>query len=82
MRCKTKSKQFVVMGAKRDMLIHMVNNSGMQKKDLAAAIGIAENTLRNWENGTTYPRPTIQQVDKMCDLFGCDRELLIIALEQ
>ena len=43
-------------------------NAKMTQADVAKSLGVAVSTVRNWENGNTFPnQPTIE---KICELYG------------
>ena len=43
-------------------------NMGLSQREAAEKIGIYIDTLRNYENGRTYPdQPTIE---RMCEVYG------------
>lgn len=43
-------------------------NAGLTQTDVAAILGVAVSTVRNWENGTTFPKQPA--IEKMCELYG------------
>lgn len=43
-------------------------NKGYTQAIAAKALGINVNTLKNWENGTTYPKQP--QIEKICEVYG------------
>lgn len=43
--------------------------AGLTQRDIAAALGVSEQTVRNWEQGKHDPRLTIPQVKKLCRLL-------------
>lgn len=47
-------------------------NAGLTQKEAAEKIGVAQSTLRNWENGSTDPK--LAQFMMMCQLYNvsCD----------
>lgn len=50
-------------------------NKNIQQKDAAHALGIAVDTLRNWEAGKTYP--DVPQIKKIEELYGVPYSELI-----
>ena len=50
-------------------------NAGFTQKGAAERLGISNKTLCNWENGLTMP--SIQQVQRLCDLYGVTYDNLI-----
>ena len=43
--------------------------AGLTQRDIADALGVSEQTVRNWEQGKHDPRLTIPQVKKLCRLL-------------
>lgn len=43
-------------------------NKGYTQAVAAKELGINVNTLKNWENGTTYPKQP--QIEKICEVYG------------
>ena len=43
-------------------------NKNMQQQDAASVLGITVDTLRNWENGKTFPN--VPQIKKIEELYG------------
>ena len=50
-------------------------NAGFTQKEAAARLGVSNGTLCNWENGISFPY--IQQVYKICELYGVSLDNLI-----
>ena len=52
---------------------------GMQQKELAAAIGVTQQTISEWEHGKKDPSG--ERLDKLAELFGVSRnELLCLSV--
>ena len=47
----------------------------MSQRDLAERVGVTEASVSNWTTGTKIPRA--DTIDKICDVFGCNRSDLI-----
>lgn len=47
-------------------------NAGLTQKEAAEKLGVAQSTLRNWENGSTDPK--LPQFMALCRIYdvGCD----------
>lgn len=43
-------------------------NKNMMQQTAAHALGVTVDTLRNWENGKTFP--TVPQIKKIEELYG------------
>lgn len=43
-------------------------NKGLTQKQVANAIGRSASTIKNWENGTSFPKQP--DIEKVCDLYG------------
>lgn len=43
-------------------------NAGFTQAEVAEKIGVAPSTLRNWENGITFPKQPA--IEKMCELYN------------
>ena len=50
-------------------------NACLSQKEAAARLGIGNKTLGSWENGVSFPR--IDQVEKLCALYGCSYDDLV-----
>ena len=43
-------------------------NVGMSREGVAKAVGVSLSTIKNWENGITFP--TQPQIEKLCGIYG------------
>ena len=43
-------------------------NAGLTQANVAEKLGVAVSTVRNWENGTTFPKQPA--IEKMCELYS------------
>ena len=43
-------------------------NAGYTQEEAAKELGVATSTLRNWENGKSYPKQPA--IEKMCTLYN------------
>jgi DNA-binding XRE family transcriptional regulator len=43
---------------------------GLTQKDIAVALGKAEQSVRNWEHGKVEPKLTIAETKKLCEMLG------------
>lgn len=43
---------------------------GLTQKQVAEALQVSEQTVRNWEHGKTVPSLTISQTKRLCALLG------------
>ncbi len=50
-------------------------NAGLTQKEAAAALGISNKTLCNWENGISFPKA--DKVEKICSLYGVSYDNII-----
>lgn len=49
-------------------------NANLSRAEAAAKIGVAVSTLKNWENGKTFPnQPKIQ---RLCEVYGISFDVL------
>lgn len=53
--------------------------SGLSQHDLAARMGISRQTISSWETDRT--EPSIQDVQRLADIFGCKKSDLIGAYQ-
>ena len=54
-------------------------SAGMQQKELAAAIGVTQPTISEWEHGKKDPSG--ERLDKLAELFGVSRnEILCLSV--
>ena len=52
----------------------------MTQEQLARKLGVAESTVRRWEEGATKPSPDL--LLQMSDLFGCTTDYLLERTEE
>lgn len=57
-------------------LVKLRTRLSLTQKDLATALGVTEQTVRNWEHGKANPRLSIRQVKELCRLLECSIEEL------
>ena len=50
--------------------------------DVASRLGIADSTVRNWEQGKTVPTLPIAKIPELLKLYGCSLEEFIAAIEE
>ena len=43
-------------------------NKNLSQVEVAEILGVSVSTIKNWENGITFPKP--QYIDKLCELYG------------
>lgn len=56
-------------------LTHFMGLYKMSQKTLATRVGVSEATISNWVKGIKCPR--IDKVDKLCEIFNCNRSDLV-----
>ncbi|MBR3246849.1 MAG: helix-turn-helix domain-containing protein [Clostridiales bacterium] len=61
-----------VMGQNID---YYMNRMGLERKELAKALGVPYSSLTDWMNGNSYPR--IDKIQKMADFFGVEKSDLV-----
>ena len=66
-------KNYNEVFAKR--LLYYIEALNMPQKELAKRMGVSEASVSNWTKGTKVPRA--DKVDKLCDIFGCNRSDLL-----
>ncbi len=49
---------------------------GLTQKQVAAAVGVTDQTVSNWEVGRFEPRLTISQMQALCRILQCSLEEL------
>ncbi len=54
-------------------------NAELTQKDAAAAIGVTERTLQNWETNLTYPK--FSHLAKICEVYGCGLEDIFLPVK-
>lgn len=57
-------------------LVTMRLAAGLTQKDIADALGKAEQSVRNWEHGKVEPKLTIAETKKLCKMLGKTLEQL------
>lgn len=50
-------------------LVKLRTEMGLTQKALADALGVSEQTVRNWERGKSTPTLTIPQIKALCALL-------------
>lgn len=54
---------------------------GLKAEEVAVKLGIAQSTVRNWEQGRTIPKLRIDQIGNLLRLYGCSFEELEQAIK-
>ena len=57
-------------------------NKNLRTVDVASFVGVGESTVRNWEKGRTLPTLSVYQVSKLLELYSCNFEELIEAVDK
>lgn len=52
-------------------------NAGLSQQEAAGKIGVAVSTLRNWENGKTFPNQP--KIERICEVYGITFDVLFFA---
>lgn len=52
-------------------LIPLREKAGLTQEALAAALGVTDHTVRNWEKGRSEPKLSIRQVKALCQALKC-----------
>ncbi len=60
----------------RRNLNRLFTESGRQKKELAAFVGVNDNTVTSWVTGRKVPR--MDKIDRICAFFQAQRKDLIL----
>ncbi|PSB64107.1 XRE family transcriptional regulator [Chroococcidiopsis cubana CCALA 043] len=55
---------------------------GLRTVDIASRLGIAESTVRNWDNGKHSPRVPIEDVPKLLEVYQVSLDELISAAQE
>jgi len=45
--------------------------AGLRAEEVAAQIGVAHSSIRNWEQGRTIPKLRVDQVALLCRIYKC-----------
>jgi putative transcriptional regulator len=56
--------------------------TGLRAEDVAAEIGVAYSTIRNWEQGRTVPTLGVFQMQKLTQLYECNLDELAQAVRE
>lgn len=67
-----------MLGNKRVMgknILFYMDKKGIERKDLAVALGVPYSSLTTWINGDAYPR--IDKIELMANYFGCSKSDLV-----
>lgn len=51
-------------------MLQLRRERGITQKQVARALGVTEQTVRNWEHGRIEPRFTVAQFKVLCNLLG------------
>lgn len=51
-------------------MLELRREKGITQKQIARALNVSEQTVRNWEHGVYEPRFTVAQMKLLCKLFG------------
>lgn len=43
-------------------------NAKLSRQEVADKLDVNVSTVKNWENGVSYPKPP--QIDQLCELYG------------
>ena len=52
-------------------------NAKLSQQEAAVRIGVAVSTLRNWENGKTFPNQP--KIERICEVYGITFDVLFFA---
>ena len=58
----------------------MRKKHGMEQSDLGERLHVSNKTISSWECGRTEPK--MGMIEAMCDVFGCEKSVLIDGVEQ
>lgn len=53
----------------KSVFVQIRKELGLTQKQVADALHISEQTVRNWENGRTVPQLTVPQMKRLCALL-------------
>lgn len=59
-----------------EFLMFLRTRAKKTQKDVAKALGVTDQTVSNWETGTTVPRLTPWQMRDLCQLLNCSLDEL------
>ena len=59
-----------------DNIIKLRKQLNLSQRDIAAALGITDQTVSNWEQKRTEPKLTIRQTTLLCRILECSLENL------
>jgi putative transcriptional regulator len=68
---------FLVMGMKQ-----LRQKAGLRAEEVAAQIGVAHSSIRNWEQGRTIPKLRVDQVALLCRIYSCSIDDLEQAVKE
>jgi len=57
-------------------------NAGLRVEEVAASLGVAYSTVRNWEQGRTIPTLGIFQTQKLAQMYNCTLDDLANAVQK
>lgn len=57
---------------KKSVFVQLRQKHGLSQKQVAEALEVSEQTIRNWEHGKTMPQLTILQTKRLCELLQMD----------
>ena len=56
--------------------------AGLSPEAVAVALGVAVSTVRNWEAGTSEPRPGVTNLPRYLEVYRCSLEDLVEAAKE
>ncbi|PHJ69281.1 XRE family transcriptional regulator [Nostoc linckia z18] len=56
--------------------------AGLRAEEVAASVGVACSTVRNWEQGRTIPTLNIFQTQKLARMYNCSLDELVSVVEE
>lgn len=56
--------------------------AGLRAEEVAAHIGVAHSSIRNWEQGRTIPKLRVDQIGSLLKLYNCSFDDLEKAVNQ
>jgi transcriptional regulator with XRE-family HTH domain len=55
----------------KEIMLELREKANLTQREVAAVLGVTDQTVSNWETGHRMPRLTPKQMLKLCQVLGC-----------
>ncbi|NET36887.1 MAG: helix-turn-helix transcriptional regulator [Cyanothece sp. SIO1E1] len=53
----------------KSVFVNLREKLGLTQKQVAEAVGVTEQTIRNWEHGKVVPKLSVPQMKRLCEVL-------------